>query len=52
LCPSSSARMIANDFLTLWLSCINPLNMQGYLLCCGTSANFSGGWTKIDCASY
>jgi hypothetical protein len=25
-----------NDFLFLWLPCINPLNMQSYLSCYGT----------------
>ena len=39
LCPSSSPRVRGNYFLSLWMSCINPLNMQGYLSCCGTSAN-------------
>jgi hypothetical protein len=30
-CPSSSPRVRENDFLSLWLPWINPLNMQCYL---------------------
>ena len=50
-CPSSSPRVRGNDFLSLWLPCINPLNMQGYLSCYDTSANSGGGWTTMDCTS-
>jgi hypothetical protein len=50
-CPSSSPRVRGNDFLSLWLPCINPLNMQGYLSGCGTSANSDGGWTTMACTS-
>jgi hypothetical protein len=50
-CPSSSSTVRGNDFLSLWLSCINPLNMQGYLSCSGTSAKSGGGWTTMNCTS-
>ena len=50
-CPSSSPMVRGNDFLSLCLPCINPLNMQGFLSCYSTLANSGGVWTTIDCAS-